>query len=168
MGTVLGSVTGSSGACICIWVAVPGKFCSLPKCYVTSSAKDGACFRQACGENVLNLIFNYFKAGKPAQEDAACCWMLFLKEGYAFFSPFLHPASVKVVCFLPRHQASRRALPFEETQRSIKEKKEEVGWSMWRRCLRAGGSTDHAGVRWARACFVRTGLQGVGWQEANR
>jgi len=45
----------------------------------------------------------------------------------SFFPLFFHPAFVKVVHFLPRHQASRRALPFEETQRSVKEKKEEAG-----------------------------------------
>lgn len=80
------------------------------------------------GENVLNLIFNHCKAGKSAEGDTAHCWMLFLKEGYSFFPPlFFHPTFVKVVHFLPRHQASRRALPFEKTQRSVQEKKEEVG-----------------------------------------
>lgn len=149
---LLGCVAGSSSAFICIWVDVPGKFSILPKCYVTSPAKDGACFWETCREKVLNLLVNYCKAEKSAEGDTALLGVV-PKGRILFLSPlFFHPAFVRVVHFLPRHQASRRALPFEETQRSVKEKKEEVGWSMWRRCLWAGGSVDHAGVWWAGAC----------------
>lgn len=154
---LLGSVTGSASAYIYIRVAVLGKFHILSKCFVTFPAKDSACFQQACRENALNLIFNHCRAGNSSKGDTGCCWMLFLTEGYSsfppfflFFPPFSPSCHYKSSPFSPpRHQASRRTLPLEETQRSIKEKKEEVGWSMWRRHLRAGGAADHAGIRWA-------------------
>lgn len=85
---LLGCVAGSSSAFICISVDVPGKFSILPKCYVTSPVKDGACFWQASRENILNVLFNYCKAEKSAEGDPAHWWVLFLKEGYSFFSPF--------------------------------------------------------------------------------
>lgn len=59
--------------------------------YVTFPAKDSTCFQQACRENVLNLIFNHYRAGNSSKGDIGPCWILFLVEGYSSFPPFFPP-----------------------------------------------------------------------------